>query len=1100
MGTLTLSPLYSRGFIGQRNQALLDNKTLAFISVLVLSMICSMQAYAGKSTATCSPSSAQTSSATFINNTASDVTLIWLDTKCKEKSYGAVKPSQSKVITTYFTHQWRIKDNRTKAIINQVTVNQNPITIYANPNLTPPQPPTTPQANTVTLPLANEFCNYENSACSLPPGMKATVYYGANDKFFVKTGLTGTIACNNTTFGDPIGGVVKACYLIEEANILPAEIVNCAGENGTCQLPNGVTATVYYGANGKFVLKRALQDSIPCNPGYFGDPIYGTVKSCFYSRENVKFFEDGFERTTLNNSTGSVSGIIQNQLSERQSDIYLNTRFWDGGNFGLELQGNEQIGFNAHSGRHMVELDTTQNSTMSTKLKLVPGKSYILRFHYRSRTQGLGDGILATIYSPSSGFSTMKSVSDSFGSWSEAIHRFDYLGTSSEAVLSFAASGPSSGIGVVLDDISVETSISGSLSKPSALIGILPPHVPGLTSNDLRRNDIITPIVANKDAAIALGKALFWDQAVGSDHMACASCHFHAGADNRTKNQVNPGTNHNAASGQVFNITASGNQSGPNYTLNRRDFPFDPSNDDIISSSGTFSGDYKGSYIDINLDDCARSVDTLFHVNGVGVRRVEPRNSPTMINAAYNHRNFWDGRANNEFNGLSPFGSRDSTPGVFINKNGTLIRQPLKLKNASLASQAVGPVDSDFEMACRSRQFADVGRKLLSRSPLSFQRIAPDDSVLSSLPQLIGTQSILARSLPSTKNSIGTYSQLIKIAFAPEYWNGNCNDQCGKPNAGVLPSLAYSHMEANFSMFFGIAVQMYEETLVSDDSRFDQFKSGVIDLTASEKNGERIFNGKAGCNACHNGPTMTNAAILHTDENVIEGMLMSDKSYKIYDRGFYNLGVVPTEYGIAAGGNDPWGNTLTLTRQYIQSRFIDNFGVEPCKFSTVDSLCTNDSSANRAQHQAAVDGAFKVPTLRNVELTGPYMHNGSLMNLEQVVDFYNHGGNFNNPDKSPDIKALGLSTQEKADLVAFMKTFTDDRVKYEKAPFDHPSLSLPVGAMGSNQNVTPGTDQGVTSPFAVAANLGVDLFRFVPAVGRLGNQNPLPTFEAGLQP
>lgn len=74
---------------------------------------------------------------------------------------------------------------------------------------------------------------------------------------------------------------------------------------------------------------------------------------------------------------------------------------------------------------------------------------------------------------------------------------------------------------------------------------------------------------AAKTAAIQLGKAFFWDTQAGSDGQACASCHFHAGADNRVKNQLNPGFRHVPAS-NVFNPTHSGNGSGPNYALTAR--------------------------------------------------------------------------------------------------------------------------------------------------------------------------------------------------------------------------------------------------------------------------------------------------------------------------------------------------------------------------------------------------------------------------------------------------------------------------------------------------------------------------------------------------
>jgi cytochrome c peroxidase len=825
------------------------------------------------------------------------------------------------------------------------------------------------------------------------------------------------------------------------------------------------------------------------------------LMATFLSPANaVVFFKDDFERTSLDKSVGSWGSNIQDQLSNG-ADLYKTTRVWTAAAGGLELQVNGVNGFNAKSGKYRVELDTTANSSMFTKVNLVNGQSYNLKFSHRSipkttttttrvctliifcqnvtttSTTYVGGGLRAFIEAP--GFSTgYLNVGDA-ANWTDASFNFTYSGPSGEAKLTFEATGASDSFGTSLDDIYLQTNIAGSvegIEKAEALTGILPPHVPGLLSNDPTRTDIITPVVVDKKAAIALGKALFWEQGVGSDQMACASCHFHAGADNRIKNQMDPGINHATASGSTFENTVSGKKSGPNYTLTFADFPFNPSSDDVASSSGTFSGAYQTSLDGTNYDECSRAVGNIFHVNGIGTRNVEPRNTPTTINSAYNFRNFWDGRANNVFNGVSPFGLRDSGAGVFINTVNGLSKQKLKLRNASLASQAVGPVGSDFEMACRGRQFADVGRKLLNRKPLALQTIAANDSVLASLATMIG---------PS-----GTYSNLIQKAFAPQYWNANCGTSCGSPAPGVSPSSSYNQMEANFSLYFGIAVQMYEETLVSDDSRFDKWKRGLVSATASESNGESIFNGKGECSACHTGPTLTSAAKLQKNGNLIEGMLMKNNRYAIYDSGFYNLGVVPTDYDIGGDGKDPFGNTLTFTRQYISNNFVDSFGVEPCKFELDQGLCSDSSAARRAQQSAAVTGTFKVPTLRNVTLTGPYMHNGSLATLEQVVDFYNRGGNFDNVDKHPDIKPLGLSAQEKADLVAFLKTLTDDRVAFEKAPFDHPSLKVPNGHVGNELAVTGGN--------GLLASLGLDEVREIAAVGSSGRSQTIPTFVEGL--
>ncbi len=68
---------------------------------------------------------------------------------------------------------------------------------------------------------------------------------------------------------------------------------------------------------------------------------------------------------------------------------------------------------------------------------------------------------------------------------------------------------------------------------------------------------------------------------------------------------------------------------------------------------------------------------------------------------------------------------------------------------------------------------------------------------------------------------------------------------------------------------------------------------------------------------------------------------------------------------------------------------------------------------------------FKVPSLRNVEVTGPYMHDGSIKTLEQVVTHYNSGGEYHKNKNSSLIKPLGLSNQEQKDLVAFLKSLTD---------------------------------------------------------------------------
>ncbi len=636
------------------------------------------------------------------------------------------------------------------------------------------------------------------------------------------------------------------------------------------------------------------------------------------------------------------------------------------------------------------------------------------------------------------------------------------------------------------------TEVEGISSAPPSLKVVPIPSVPGLTDGPM-------PIVINKSAAIALGKAWFWDQTVGSDSMACASCHFQAGADSRTKNQVNPGTNASGSSTALtFQPVASGSvRSGPNYTLRKADFPFhqfvDPADatsgqkyppdgealrDDVCSSSGTFSGDFIGpSSKKAHFEMCGRTATAPFAINGVATRRVEPRNSPTVINAIFNFRNFWDGRANNIFNGANPFGLRDSDARVWVvQQNGATIREPLVLANSSLASQAVGPPLSSDEMSCAGRTFADIGRKILPLKPLSTQSVHRDDSVLGSLRQSTGI------------GLNATYMQLVKKAFAPRYWAGT--GDFGRPKD---PTQApYSHMEANFSLFWGIALQMYQGTLVSDDSPYDRYRDGnVSTLSDRQKNGLSIFLGKGRCSGCHHGAEFTNASVNAQSENgphgLVERMPMSNESAGLYDRGFYNIGVVPSAYDIGLGGSDPWGNPLSFTNQYktylatgIEPK--DPFTVDPCSFTTpVDpSNCATPPSSTEI---GFVRGAFKVPTLRNVELTAPYMHDGSMGTLRQVVEFYNRGGNVSNSELHPDISRIGLTSSEIDDLALFMTSLTDDRVRYERAPFDHPGLKVPHGHQGDENTVASvkGKDNTI---------IAKDLIIEIPAVGRAGRTTP----------
>lgn len=96
-----------------------------------------------------------------------------------------------------------------------------------------------------------------------------------------------------------------------------------------------------------------------------------------------------------------------------------------------------------------------------------------------------------------------------------------------------------------------------------------------------------------------------------------------------------------------------------------------------------------------------------------------------------------------------------------------------------------------------------------------------------------------------------------------------------------------------------------------------------------------------------------------------------------------------------------------------------------------------DEGRYSVTHNPRDRGAFKTPTLREIEHTAPYMHDGSLKTLEEVIEFYDKGGT---PNKNLDeqIKPLHLTAQEKSDLVSFLKALSGDGWKHVKSPESFP--------------------------------------------------------------
>ncbi|MFB3886433.1 MAG: FG-GAP-like repeat-containing protein [Thermodesulfobacteriota bacterium] len=605
--------------------------------------------------------------------------------------------------------------------------------------------------------------------------------------------------------------------------------------------------------------------------------------------------------------------------------------------------------------------------------------------------------------------------------------------------------------------------------------------------------------VVDRTAAIVLGKALFWDMQVGSDGVqACASCHFHAGADRRFKNELDSGLSGGDTTFQVAE---------PNAALIASHFPFhqranpDFQNspivrdvNDVASSQGVFLS----QFVDIipgSANELVSHVpDPVFNVGGVNTRRVEPRNAPTVINAVFNFANFWDGRANNIFNGINPFGPADLNARIWANNAGVLTQVPTAgLNNSSLASQAVGPPVSDFEMSSAGRPFPKIGKKMLSLTPLAKQKVSPTDSVLGAFAS------------PNRGLNV-SYSQLIQQAFNPAYWNSTdivvfANGiPAALPNPGrPLTTDEFTQMEANFSLFFGLALQLYQATLVSDETPFDRFAAGDNNaLTAQQLEGLDIFVNQGKCINCHFGAEFTTASVTQARflDNTRHALIESVPQVQdiiIYDEGYYNVGLRPTTEDLGRGGAAPFINPLTgnpFPLSFVSLAELQLQGLLPFPSPQLSPAFPINFI------RASKDGRFKAPGLRNVDLTGPYFHNGGAATLEEVVDFYTRGGNFphvNIADIDPEIAEIPFlqgAPDRMANLVAFLKSLTDERVRREMAPFDHPQLFVPNGHPGDDGTLT-----------CINGGNACDSLVSVPAVGAGGRPDaglpPLRSFLTG---
>jgi cytochrome c peroxidase len=278
---------------------------------------------------------------------------------------------------------------------------------------------------------------------------------------------------------------------------------------------------------------------------------------------------------------------------------------------------------------------------------------------------------------------------------------------------------------------------------------------------------------------------------------------------------------------------------------------------------------------------------------------------------------------------------------------------------------------------------------------------------------------------------------LINRAYSSlQFWDGRARsleEQVREPIANpaemtcdASPEEALSHAverlqavpgyRARFQSVFGTAefsidqvaraIATFERTIFSGDSPLDRYRAGDTQaLDPAQVRGMNVFFKTAACDRCHLGPEF-----------------IPDLFYEHDERSFLARRIRTDP---KTGREVPEIQGFNFSDGSYQNTGIGMDRPEP------------DHGRFAVTQRAADRGAFKTPTLREIEHTAPYMHDGSLKTLEEVVEYYDKGG-IKNPNLQPLIVPLHLKAHEKQDLVAFLKALSGSGWQQIRPPDDLP--------------------------------------------------------------
>lgn len=291
-----------------------------------------------------------------------------------------------------------------------------------------------------------------------------------------------------------------------------------------------------------------------------------------------------------------------------------------------------------------------------------------------------------------------------------------------------------------------------------------------------------------------------------------------------------------------------------------------------------------------------------------------------------------------------------------------------------------------------------------------------------------GTNGPLSPGYPGTQHWRNAQTILNAAYYAKLFWEGSALSLESQAPAAAEGNVAGNGdpimMEERlaqvpeyvrrFKAVFGIerpgimqawmAIAAFQRTLVSDPAKvpFDRYAKGDRNaLSAAAQRGLALFTGKARCVQCHNGP------------------LASDQDY-------HNLGLP----------EHPLFETMPLAQvthryeQYIK-------GVTEARYRAAD----RDLGLYYVTKRSEDIGKFRTPSLRELRYTAPYMHNGLFQTLDEVINFYEAGGG-PAPGKSPLVKPLGLTRQEKEDLRAFLESLSSQEPPHAMEPPQLPPYAV----------------------------------------------------------